>query len=257
MVFLMTAYTRVDIVMIERFFVDGSAEAGRYAAAFRLLDFIQMGPILVGGLLLPMLSRSLLTQGAAEQLAALGYKLMLGGTIPLVAALWVSRMQIMDLLYVNADQYWGTLFGILIISLLGIIVIHSFGTLLLADDQLKLLFKIYGSTLAVNLVLNVIMIPRYGAYGAALSTVATQLTAGAIQLVVIAYKYKILPSSKSIMQVFITVAATVIGVLVFSRVELPLWWLQSVCVLLLGISAAMLTGLIDLRGARSLLKRRT
>ncbi len=256
MVFLMTAYTRVDMVMIERLFAEGSAEAGRYAAAFRLLDFLQMGPILVGGLLLPMLSRQLV-EGNAKALASLGYKLMLGGTIPLVAALWISRIEIMDALYINASNYWGTLFGILVLSLLGIIVIHSFGTLLLADDQLKLLFKIYGSTLAINLILNAIMIPRYGAYGAALTTLATQSTAGVIQLLVMIHKYKLRPSAKSILQVASTALATIVCLLLFQTLNPTVWWLQSACVFLLGIAAAMLSGLIDLRGARSLLKRRT
>ena len=56
-VFLMTAYTRIDGVMIERMLPDGAFEAGVYVSAYRLLDASNMFAFLFAGLLLPMFAK--------------------------------------------------------------------------------------------------------------------------------------------------------------------------------------------------------
>jgi len=58
-IFLMTIYTRIDAVMVERMLVDGEGEAGIYAGAYRLLDASNMIGVLFAGLLLPMFARML------------------------------------------------------------------------------------------------------------------------------------------------------------------------------------------------------
>ena len=55
---LMTIYTRVDKVMIERLLINGNIEAGIYAAGYRLLDASNMIGFLFAGLLLPMFSQA-------------------------------------------------------------------------------------------------------------------------------------------------------------------------------------------------------
>ncbi|MEM9260079.1 MAG: oligosaccharide flippase family protein, partial [Bacteroidota bacterium] len=56
-VFLATAYTRLDAVMIERLLTDGAAAADHYAAGYRLLDAMNMIGWLLAGLLIPMYAR--------------------------------------------------------------------------------------------------------------------------------------------------------------------------------------------------------
>ncbi|HYG16528.1 MAG TPA: oligosaccharide flippase family protein, partial [Bacteroidia bacterium] len=54
---LMSFYTRLDSVMIERILPDGAREAGIYANGFRLLDSLSMFAVLMSNLLLPMFAR--------------------------------------------------------------------------------------------------------------------------------------------------------------------------------------------------------
>ena len=54
-IFLMTIYTRVDFVMIERLLPEGKKAAGVYASAYRLLDAVNIIGLLFSGLLLPCL----------------------------------------------------------------------------------------------------------------------------------------------------------------------------------------------------------
>ena len=82
-IFLMTAYTRIDAVMVERLLPDGKLEADLYASAYRLLDASNVIGFLFAGLLLPMFARMLKDKEPLGPLIQLSFQLIwAGGNYP-------------------------------------------------------------------------------------------------------------------------------------------------------------------------------
>jgi O-antigen/teichoic acid export membrane protein len=178
-VFLMTLYTRSDGVMIKALLTDGDFEAGVYAAGYRILDALNMIAFLFAVMLLPMFSKALNDPSLLQQLISEGIRYMAVLVIPVCLFSVLHAGLIMDFLYVQADVYWGLVFQRLIITFFATGIMYIFGTLLTAAGQLRTLNIVYATTVALNIILNFILIPEYKAGGAALATLITQLFAAA------------------------------------------------------------------------------
>jgi len=59
---------------------------------------------------------------------------------------------------------------------------YCFGTLITASGNIKLLNKIAFASLLLNIILNFVLIPKYGAWGAALASLITQSFSGFFQV---------------------------------------------------------------------------
>jgi O-antigen/teichoic acid export membrane protein len=173
-VFLMSIYTRVDAVMIEQIADRGKYQSGMYAAGYRLLDAANMFAYLFAVLLLPMFTRLLSKREETIALMSQAFRLMWVLTIITVAISFVYRDPIMSFLYSESTQMWADTFGLLILSFVAIGLMYVFGTYLTARGELKSLNILYASCVVLNIVLNFALIPRHGAYGAAMATLATQ-----------------------------------------------------------------------------------
>ncbi len=171
---LMSLYNRIDSVMLERLLPDGDVQAGIYAQAFRISDACCMFALLFANLLLPMFSRMLKQKQNVSQLVKLSTIAMMvpvvGGTIMCV----FHREAIMDLLYYNHVHESATIFAVLITGFVFISLTYIYGTLLTANGSLSKLNIIAACGVTINIVGNLILIPRYQAIGAAYVSLATQ-----------------------------------------------------------------------------------
>lgn len=175
-VFLMTLYTRVDGVMIERLLPNGRFEASVYAGGYRLLDAANMLAFLFPPLLLPMFSKLQKKLPELRNLLKLSFGLMWTLVVISSIACFAFRHEIMDLLYIQADQYWGKVFGVLMLNFLWIGLIHVFGTFVTATGKMKAANWVYLTCIVLNVLLNFILIPDYKAWGAAMTTFVTHGT---------------------------------------------------------------------------------
>lgn len=173
-VFLMTAYTRIDAVMLERMLAEGAVEAGRYAAGFRLLDAVNMLGFLFAGLLLPMFSRLLASGERPDELAATGFRVLVSGAVILAAAVSVYSQPIMAGLYVDGDGYSAQLLTALIWSFPFFSGSYIYGTLLTAHRSLRAMNAVFVWGVLLNVGLNLWWIPSHKAVGAAWVTTLTQ-----------------------------------------------------------------------------------
>lgn len=182
LVLLMTLYTKIDVVMIERMLPDGKTQAGIYAQGYRILEASNMIAFLFAGLLLPMFSKMLSNNEDVKQLVYLASKLLLYPSVVLVFCGVLFSNEIMELLYSYNTSEAAKVFGVLIVSFLPIASIYIYGTLLTAKGNLKFLNQVSLITLMLNVALNFYLIPAYGAYGAAQATLATQGLAALLQV---------------------------------------------------------------------------
>ena len=171
---LSSVAARVDVLMIEALLPDGFYAAGVYAAGYRLLDALNMVSYLMASLLLPMLGalaergepiRALLHQGTQ-------YVLLIAGGA--AAYLSFHAGAITTLLYAEADATWGPVLAALAWSALGTALMYVQGSYLLVRERLRLINGIFVAASLANVVLNLVLLPRYGVWGAAVATALTQ-----------------------------------------------------------------------------------
>lgn len=192
-VFLMTAYTRFDIVILEWILPEGRYEAGVYAASYRLLDAFVMVGYLFSGLLLPMFSAQLKDSSNAkilesakvgeetQSLLRFAFQLILGGTTALAVSSFFFQEELMRWLYPQSvndgnANYYGEVMGYLILTLVPFCGVFIYSSLLTANDSLKKMNRLFLVCIGVNISLNLILIPQMKAPGAALSALLTQAT---------------------------------------------------------------------------------
>ncbi len=185
-IFLMTVYTRVDAVMIERILPDGKAEAGVYAAAYRLLDACNMIGFLFAGLLLPMFARMLKDAAPVNDLLVFSLRLILAGALALAIPVCFFREEIMVWLYDEGTPYWGSVLGFLMGSFVAGCVIYIYSALLTANESLSMMNRLFVVGVLLNVLLNGWLIPDFKAEGAAMATLGTQVfIAGSLVLLAV------------------------------------------------------------------------
>lgn len=176
LIFFMSIYLRADSVILERILPNGKEEAGIFAASFRLLDVANnMTGVLFAGILLPMFGRLLAKRESVRPLIHQSLNLLLPVAFTTLALAGFWGNELMHLLYTEATPYDGKVFFLLMCSFPGFCIGYVYATLLTANGNLRPLIYISLFAVIVNLGLNFLLIPFYGALGAAFSCAATQV----------------------------------------------------------------------------------
>lgn len=174
LIILMGLFTRMDVVMLKALLPD-HLEADQYAKAYRLLDAANMFAMLLSGMLLPIFSKSIANQESPNEILRLASKALILPAIPIVLALTLQSEYIMRLLYPAKFQAGlDHTFIYITLSFFGYALVYIYGTLLTAKADLKFLNWAAFATALMNIGLNLLLIPRYGALGAAKATLVCQ-----------------------------------------------------------------------------------
>lgn len=172
---LMSFYTRLDAVMIERLLPDGANEAGIYASGYRLLDSFIMFAVLMANMLLPMFGRIIHRQQNVNPLVKQSFAIMLLPAVGVPLLAWFYRDDLYRLIYPESySSYNAVVFAWVLTAFIPISMGYIFGTLLTANGSLRQLNIISTLGLIANFLLNLILIPQYKAMGACLATIITQ-----------------------------------------------------------------------------------
>ncbi|MCC7297449.1 MAG: oligosaccharide flippase family protein [Bacteroidia bacterium] len=178
--FSMSVFTRLDALMIKNLSSNGYAEAGLYAQSFRLLDAALIFSSLISTMLLPVLSRMIQNKEETDKLVWLNLRIVLFVAIPAALAAWFFGGDILNMLYQetysNPQEFLQSqaVFVPLLTCFIPMSLIHIFGTWLTAGNQIKTLSYLAIISVLVNVGVNYIAIPRYGAVGAAWACLLTQ-----------------------------------------------------------------------------------
>ncbi len=183
LILLMSFYNRIDSVMLERLLEDGKTQAGIYAQAFRLLEASNMIAYLFAGILLPMFAHMLKKNEKVDDLLRLSFSMI--GTLSVSAGV-ISIFygnEIMTLLYTEHTETSSDVFRLLMVTFFAISTTYIYGTLLTANNNLKQLNIMAACAMAMNIVLNLILIPRYSVIGAAIASMTTQYATALTQVI--------------------------------------------------------------------------
>ena len=189
MVLLMTAYSRLDSVVIDRLLPNGSEAAGIYAQAFRLLDAANMLPFLFASLLLPIFSGMIKQKREFGPFLNFSFLLLVVPVVAIAIPTIAHRAPIINLLYHEHVDLSAPVLGLLMISYIFISVGYVFGTLLTANGNIKELNMISGAALATCLAIQVVLVPRLGVVGAAIGNIAVNLMVAVVQVMISVKKF--------------------------------------------------------------------
>lgn len=254
-ILLTTLYTRMDAVMLERLLADGEHEAGVYASAYRLLDASNMIGYLFATLLLPMFARLLGAKEPIRPLVETSFKLIMTGAWTLSLGVYFFREEIAYWLYREATPYWGEVLGFLMLSFVAVSGTYVFGTLLLANGNMKPLNRLFALGIVLNAALNLLLIPVYKAWGAALATLLTQLVIWFSEMIISHRQMNALPSGRSM--ILHAVFALCVGLVFFvlSSWEPFTWQIRFLAGMLLSASLAIAFRMIEPARAIRMLRK--
>ncbi|TKG92434.1 hypothetical protein EYV94_19535 [Puteibacter caeruleilacunae] len=246
LILLMAFYNRADTVMIERLLpVDGKLQAGIYAQAFRLLDAGSMFGALFAGLLLPIFSKMLKQKEAIGDMVKLSFTFIMIPAIIIAITAGVYSTDIMNILYRNHVESSAPIFTVLMFSFTAISTSYIFGTLLTANGSLKQLnIMALGGTIA-NISLNLILIPKFQAMGAAWASLVTQLITAVIQVIICFKIFNFQTNSRLIIRSLIFLLCTGITAVIASRHFSWTWGIPIIFTT--GAITALATKLINLK----------
>ena len=249
-VFLMSVYNRIDGVMIERMLPDGQLEADIYASAFRLFEAGNIVGFLFAGLLLPIFSRMLHQKEEVGGLVRLSFQMIAAGALTLCCALGFYRVEVMQALYSSGSVYSGQVLLYLMASFFAVCGTYIYGTLLVANGNLRELNYLFALSLLLNVGLNLLLIPGMKAEGAAIATCITQFAVFLGEASLARYKLR-LPAAYGMIGRLLGFAAFLGGTawLLSSHASFPWLW-RFLLTLAAGGLLAFPFGLISLRGLR-------
>ena len=212
LILLMSFYNRIDSVMLERLLPDpvGKEQAGIYAQAFRLLDAVSMFGVLFGGLLLPIFARMIKQKESIGPMVQLSYSLLIVPAIIIAISSIYYNHQIMAVLYKSNTMHSSEILGILMTGFIGIATTYIFGTLLTANGSMKQLNIMAFGGMILNLVLNLVLIPRYQAFGSAYASLATQILTATVQVILAISIFKLKLGIRFIFQLLLFLGVVVV-----------------------------------------------
>lgn len=234
---LMTIYTRIDGVMLERMLPDNAYSAGLYARGFRLLDGANMIGIMFASLMLPMFSKLMHKKAELKSLTEDVSKLLFVISFAISLICWFYRKEIFDLIYTQNTAEHYRVFGILMIGFFAMAMSNIFGCLFLAAEELRAINRLFVVGIVINILLNYILIPHYGAEGAALTTLATQVFVFAGQFILAVRYFSIRYSRNTMAGVLII---SFFSILIARLVRANLEWMWYIEILLISFLMALL-----------------
>lgn len=254
LVILMMLNSRLDAVLLNLLHPHGDREAGNYIQGFRLLDACWMFGILFGGLLLPIFSRLLKEKNSVSGIMTSAFNLLISAGLLMIAFTLGILEPLFNALYedVNESTYVSWIF--LSITFLPMCFTLVFGTLLTANRNLRQLNVMALITLVINITLNSILIPVYGAVGAAITTLTAQSVFGILQWLAVRNTMKEKLEHFAWLKLG-SLAAVLFGML---YLEIVFRWNQLYWVIALFALWFIWTfslRIIDIRGILSLLKK--
>ena len=192
LVLLMSVYSRIEPVLLERLLDDKGVQAGIYSRAYRLFDAGNNISNLFAIMLLPMFAATLKNKPELNNLVKTSFNVIvaMAGIVLIMCVFY--RQEIMQMMYnpeeaeteaaylLRIGQY-AKVFPLLMGSFFCLSTTYVFGTLLTANGSLKQLNRVAAAGVIINILLNLIVIPRFQSVGAACTSLCVQAVTACLQ----------------------------------------------------------------------------
>jgi O-antigen/teichoic acid export membrane protein len=177
-ILFMSAHNRLDAFLLERLRPDGAAQAGIYATAYRLLDASNMIGYLTASFLVPFLSRHRNDKSLVQQVLLFSRHGLLLFSAGVVAFVMVFAPWLQAVLYHSTDAYSSNVMRLCLAALPAYYLTHVYGSALTATARFRPFVQLLFFSLFANVLLNLWLIPVYGAMGCCIAALVSQYACG-------------------------------------------------------------------------------
>jgi O-antigen/teichoic acid export membrane protein len=246
---LVMIYFKLDTVMLS--VMKSQAEVGIYGLAYKILESLIFFPAMFVGLVMPIMSKYAFSQREKfKKITQQTLDVLLIVVIPLIVGTFFLSPKIVALIGGQEFILSAGVLNILIIAT-GIIFLGTlFSNMIISLEKQKTLAYIYGLGALINVTTNLIFIPKYSYYGAAGTTVLTELVVTGLMLMVLYQAIKELPSFHLVFKYILAALVMALFLYFFSDWNLLLLIILAVLVyfgvlyLIKGFSAKDILALI-------------
>ena len=186
----MSFFTRIDTSMIHELAKsnnpsEGFFQAGLYAKSYRLLDAALIFSTLLSTQLLPLFTRNIALGESVKSLLKIGTGIVLGvSVVASLVSIFGGEFILQKLYYSKGNKaiemstlsQSASIFAVLMTAFIPMALVHVFGTFITALGNIKWLAILALICVLINVTINWIVIPKYGAYGAAWGCFITQFS---------------------------------------------------------------------------------
>lgn len=162
LIFLMAIYMRIDVVLLELISADASV-AGRYAAAFRILDVSNnMSGVLIAGILLPLFTKMIAKKENYRSVVDLSISFLIPFSVALAVICAVWGYDIMQLMYRDIGPQDARVLSWLMCCFPFYCINYIYSTLLTANGNIKTLIGNSAVAVLLALLLNFTLLSTHG-----------------------------------------------------------------------------------------------
>lgn len=190
-ILLMSVHYRLDGFLLERIHINGAYETGVYASAYRLLDAGNMVGYLAATFFVPFIARHQADKEVVEKTIINLRHLLMFSSIGAVAFIVVFAPWVERLLYHTGAVYNARVLQLCISALPAYFLVHIYGSALTATANFKTFIIILFLTVCINVSLNLLLIPSYGALGCCIAALASQYFCGITSYIAASTRLKI------------------------------------------------------------------
>ena len=260
LVLLMSVYSRIEPVLLERLLDDNGVQAGYYSRAYRLFDAGNNISNLFAIMLLPMFAATLKNKMELNNLVKTSFNVIvaMAGIVMVMCVFY--RQEIMQLMYLPNDAVaadydrigqYANIFPILMGSFFCLSTTYVFGTLLTANGSLKQLNLVAGAGVVINILLNLIVIPRFYAVGAACTSLCVQALTAILQYIIAKRILKFETSGRYWFHILFFLATIVLITFLVKQLHIN-WMIAFAIAFALNCGAIFFTRLLRLKEIVSL-----
>ena len=181
MFILSIIYFKADILMLAR--MQGNAAVGFYEGAYKFIEASMFIPASLVHVLLPVMSKTFVTD--KDSYATIYFhatRLLATSILPVIIGISFFSKDIITFVYTEDYSPSAPALSLLIWVLFIIFLNAPIGNVIATSDRMKAFLPFALGNTLLNILLNVVLIPRYSFLGASFTTVLTECTGFIIQL---------------------------------------------------------------------------
>jgi O-antigen/teichoic acid export membrane protein len=164
-------YDRIDIVLLS--IIDGNAAAGLYALPYRVLTMLQIIPFGLMAAILPALASRVPSKSDKQVCMRMATVLCVLSMFPALILTLLAKPLVL-LVLGNSYAACRPILRLLIWATIPMFLNYGLNTFLLARDKERAFLRTSSICAIANIVLNLLLIPRFGYYAAAAVTIVTE-----------------------------------------------------------------------------------
>lgn len=208
---------------------------------------------LFASLLLPMFARLLKAKEGLRPLVSMSFKLIWAGSVTLAAAIFFAREDLLRLMMPErATEYRFEVLGLLIWAFVPVSVTYIFSTLLTARERMMRMNRFFVVGIAIDLLLNMMLIPHYQALGSAMAALTTQIFIAAAMVWLCVQEFEFRPSLQGMVQTLgFFIYILVFDWFLFETLQLA-WPLKFISALGIGLVGLFLFKMVSLASFKTL-----